>query len=478
MLAKRLAQRGVALSGGALAAVLLQQAARASVPSSVMGSTITAANRFVAGKAASGAISVKVAALTEGVIKAMLFAKLKVVVVLLVVALCGAAGLICQMQGAAGVKAQERPTAAPQSIETAKNQAPIKLQLDGIPVSVVWSPDGKTVATISSVKAKDDRELPGSIVQLWDAKTGTEKLSLGIEENTALRSLAFSPDGQALAMSHFQYQRDEKRHICKVKVWGTDKGELRLGVDESHEKGGSGQVVFSPNGKLLASVGCRLEPLKGEFERFVGEVKLWDAQTGKMVRKLDVVRERDFCNNFPSIAFSPDGKTIAAGGARLEYTKDMLPDNPTLDKPVGTSPSVHHEVHLWDTQTGQERAVLTGPSDHITSVVLSTADLLATASQDGVVHVWDAKTAMEKRNWAAYESCATVVLAFHPDGKTLASVSAKSEGKVKIWDAQAGELKQTVECGRHRVFDIAFSPDGRDLAIGSGNTVELRRFEK
>jgi RNA polymerase sigma factor (sigma-70 family) len=482
MLARRLARRGVALSGGMLAAVLSHNAASACVPPSVVSSTIKAASLLAAGQAATGAISLKVAALTEGVLKTMPFAKLKVVMVLVVVAaLSGAAGLICPTPATGGANAQVRPAAPPtkpQSVETARKQTPVKLRLDGTPVSVAWSPDGKTVATIGHVKAKDDKELPGSVVQLWDAKTGKEKLSLGVEENTTLKSLTFSPDGKSLAMSHFRYQRGENRHVCKVKAWDTEKGELRLSLDESHEKGGSGWVSFSPDGKLLASVGCRVEPLKGEFERYVAEVKLWDVRTGKMVRKLDVVRERDFCNSFGPIVFSPDGRTIAAGGCRLEYTKEMLPDNADLDKPIGMNPGVHNEVYLFETQTGKVRAVLTGHSDHITSVVFSAAGLLATASQDGVVHVWDAKTAKEKRKWAAYESHAAVDLAFHPDGKTLASVGAKSVGEVKLWDAPAGELKQTVGCDDRRVLDIAFSPEGRYLAIGSGNTVELRRLDK
>ena len=79
MLAKRLARRGLAVSGGALAAVLSQNAASAGVPTSVVSSTIKAASLFAAGQAAAtGVISAKVAALTEGVLKAMLLTKLKI----------------------------------------------------------------------------------------------------------------------------------------------------------------------------------------------------------------------------------------------------------------------------------------------------------------------------------------------------------------------------------------------------------------
>jgi RNA polymerase sigma factor (sigma-70 family) len=76
MLAKRLAQRDVALSGGALAAVLARNVASAGVPPSVVSSTIKAATLLAAGQAA-GVVSARVAALTEGALKSMFLTKLK-----------------------------------------------------------------------------------------------------------------------------------------------------------------------------------------------------------------------------------------------------------------------------------------------------------------------------------------------------------------------------------------------------------------
>jgi RNA polymerase sigma factor (sigma-70 family) len=79
MLARRLARHGLAVSGGALAALFSQEAASAGLPISVAASTIKAASLFAAGQAAAAAaISVHVAALTEGVLNAMLLAKLRV----------------------------------------------------------------------------------------------------------------------------------------------------------------------------------------------------------------------------------------------------------------------------------------------------------------------------------------------------------------------------------------------------------------
>jgi RNA polymerase sigma factor (sigma-70 family) len=103
MLAKRLTQRGVAFSGGALAAVLAQQAASAGAPSWLVDSTIEAASLLAAGKAATAAVSVQVAALTEGVLKAMVLTKIKTVtlgLLLLAAAVWAPAGLIFRTQAA------------------------------------------------------------------------------------------------------------------------------------------------------------------------------------------------------------------------------------------------------------------------------------------------------------------------------------------------------------------------------------------
>jgi hypothetical protein len=80
LLAKRLARRGLALSGGAVAVALSKNAASAQVPVALLLGTFKAATAVTAGSAAAaGAISVPVAALTEGVLRAMLLAKLKYV---------------------------------------------------------------------------------------------------------------------------------------------------------------------------------------------------------------------------------------------------------------------------------------------------------------------------------------------------------------------------------------------------------------
>src|SRR5262249_19792967 len=92
LLAKRLARHGLAVSGGALAAVLSQNVLQAGVPTSVVSSTIHAASLVAAGQAAAGAIPAKVAALTEGVIRAMVLMKPRITVLLLILSAAALGG--------------------------------------------------------------------------------------------------------------------------------------------------------------------------------------------------------------------------------------------------------------------------------------------------------------------------------------------------------------------------------------------------
>ncbi len=122
MLAKRLARHGLAVTSGALAAVLAPSALEVGAPVSAVSTTIQAASLWAAGQAAPGLISAPVAALTEGVIKTMLLKKLKLATVLFLMvsaAGMGAGGLIYRAHAA-------KPTtqAAPPAAERAADDKP------------------------------------------------------------------------------------------------------------------------------------------------------------------------------------------------------------------------------------------------------------------------------------------------------------------------------------------------------------------
>jgi RNA polymerase sigma factor (sigma-70 family) len=85
LLAKRLSRHSLTVTGAVLAAAASEKVAAAAVPVSLLSSTVKAATSVAAGSAATGLISAKVAALTEGVLKAMLLTKLKIATVLLLV---------------------------------------------------------------------------------------------------------------------------------------------------------------------------------------------------------------------------------------------------------------------------------------------------------------------------------------------------------------------------------------------------------
>jgi RNA polymerase sigma factor (sigma-70 family) len=116
MLAKRLARRGVTVSGGALAILLSQQARSSLVPMRIISGTLEAAKLFAAGQAASGLISAPVAALTEGVLKTMFLSKLKTATAVAVVTVASLAAL-------GGGVATTHMVAAPQTKEERGDRA-------------------------------------------------------------------------------------------------------------------------------------------------------------------------------------------------------------------------------------------------------------------------------------------------------------------------------------------------------------------
>lgn len=125
MLAKRLTQRGVTLSGGMLATILAQNVASAGVPAMVVSNTIKSASLLATGQAVAGVISVKVLTLTEGVLQTMYLMKLKTATMglLLFTLICGVAGAIFQTQAAEPPKDVQKHKAS-SDMDTAQQVAP------------------------------------------------------------------------------------------------------------------------------------------------------------------------------------------------------------------------------------------------------------------------------------------------------------------------------------------------------------------
>jgi RNA polymerase sigma factor (sigma-70 family) len=183
MLAKRLARHGLAVSGGSLAALLAQNAASASAPTSVVVSTIKAASLLAAGQAAAtGLISAKAAALTDGVLKAMLMTKLKIATAVL---------LVVAVLGLGGSSLFDRSVAAAQepSKSAAKDPQPAKVPPD-VPKKV-GNPDydelvGIVIGVIDDTRfgVKIDEKRLGRLLNSGERITGVQLDDITVAKET------------------------------------------------------------------------------------------------------------------------------------------------------------------------------------------------------------------------------------------------------------------------------------------------------
>ncbi len=455
LLRRRLTRRGLALSGGLLAGLLAAHAASVSAAGSLIENTVKIALPAAAGKAA---VSANVAALTEGVLRAMFLNKVKVVAAVVLAAgiLVGGAGALTypvlasnlvaaipaapeEAAAAEPANAAEPPLPLPASGAQPKEHAAWEelARLDGFTrsfTSVAFSPDGTKLATGS---------LDGNAL-LWDVASRKKIFQYRSAEGSAIHAVAFSPDGKWLAVA--SGQRDKAGTVDLLdtaggkryaKLQGHDDlvtalafspdgktlatasydGTARLwdatGAERVAVRVGTGRVfaaAFSPDGKVLATAGEE-KVLKEEGKG--DSLRLLDAATGRELRR---VRGHD--GLVTSVAFSPDGKVLASGGA---------------DK----------TTRFWDVETGKELAALKGHQDAVRAVAFSLGGrLLATGSLDRTVKLWDVKALKEVATLKGH-SLGVLCVAFAPDGKTLASGSGgeaelgNGEPDVRIWTAQA-----------------------------------------
>jgi len=230
-------------------------------------------------------------------------------------------------------------------------------------------------------------------------------------------------------------------------------------------------VTFSPDGRTLAAGGAG---------RALG---LWDVTTGKEIRQFPVRGQPR------AAAFSPDGKTIAATGNSAVNLFDVAtgkelrqfvghpsratdvvfsPDGKTLASTGGFD----NTVRLWDVATGKELRRLAGHANQTHRAAFSPdGKVLATVSDDRSVHLWDPATGKGLRQLAGHRGKVSSV-AFAPDGKALATGS--EDGTIRLWDPATGRVIRVLGGELENVNSVAFSPDGTLLASGSGDaTVRL-----
>ncbi len=300
---------------------------------------------------------------------------------------------------------------------------------------VAFSPDGVTLAS-SSLDAT---------VRLWKVATG-EALATLHGHPSQVNTVAFSPDGTVLASGngtlvgstgHIEQWESGTPYMVipgnetpmplpnMVILWdATTETEQRRWQGF---KTGFWGVAFSPDGKLLAAGG-------GTPTGFIDDaVRLWDAATGELKITL---QERQ---SVWSIAFSPDGATLASGNGA--------------------------GITLWDIATGERKASLgTGPVRGVTFSPDGT--WLASGHSYRKVRLWNMATNQEEAVLDEHDGVVYAV-AFSPDGKTLAS--AGQDGTVRLWNVATRKTVATIRIPKTWMVGVAFSPDGKLLASGSSD---------
>jgi RNA polymerase sigma factor (sigma-70 family) len=420
-LRRRLVRRGVEVPAAFVASALAAEAVAVPAP-------LTRATARLAAAAASGALPTSPAVtLADGVLRGAALTKWAVVLALASVLGLAVAGATLL----AGPGDEPEPPAPPADAPRAQADAPRQERTDheGVPLPagavarvgsarlrhgtylyhLAYSADGKLLASTG-----------GGSLCLWDASSGKPLFRAAIPENQFFTQGVFADDGKTV-LAHgagsFQW--------LDVK---TGKEVRRAALGPSPKADG----CLSPRGDAVA------------FVNAWKEVVLCDLPSGKERHKWTTDRSWDW-----ELAFSPDGKTLAA----IDWDSKAKLDNQT------------RTVVLYDTTTGQQRARVSWGKERLGKLTFSAdGKKLMAHNLGGGVRLWDAATGEALGDLRA-PNAGLVITAFSPDGSAVA-LGSQYVG-VPLIEIRTGNTLQRFGA-QPTVTSLAFSPDAKTLAVGTG----------